>query len=289
MARTARLPARRPWSGHGGTVRSVPIGDRRVLVLLGRTHHYEGLGVGPVVHGVRTAAAAGCRAVLLTNAAGGLREGMSVGQPVLISDHLNLTARSPLVGAEVRGPDRPVLGRGCAAVARDDRPVADGGRVRGAARPALRDAGRDPDAAHDGRRPGRHVDGAGGDRGAGGRRRGVRAVAGDQPGGRDHRRAAEPQGSAGRRAGRGAAGWARCWPNWWQGHDAHCPTDAARTRRSAGSPTTSTRRAGRVAGRAGQGDGRRPEAVDDLADRMAGPLAFGTAGLRGPVRAGRTA
>ncbi|RZT88250.1 purine-nucleoside phosphorylase [Pseudonocardia sediminis] len=85
--------------GHGGTVRSVPVGDRRVLVLLGRTHLYEGHGVDAVVHGVRTAAAAGCRAVVLTNAAGGIREGMSVGQPVLVSDHLNLLARSPLVGA----------------------------------------------------------------------------------------------------------------------------------------------------------------------------------------------
>jgi purine-nucleoside phosphorylase len=87
-------------AGHGGTARSVRIGDRRVLVLLGRTHHYEGHGVARVVHGVRTAVAAGCRTVMLTNAAGGLRQGMSVGQPVLISDHLNLTATSPLVGAE---------------------------------------------------------------------------------------------------------------------------------------------------------------------------------------------
>jgi purine-nucleoside phosphorylase len=85
--------------GHGGTARSVPIGDRRALVLLGRTHGYEGHGVAQVAHGVRTAVAAGCRAVLLTNAAGGLRAGMTVGQPVLISDHLNLTAVSPLVGA----------------------------------------------------------------------------------------------------------------------------------------------------------------------------------------------
>jgi purine-nucleoside phosphorylase len=49
---------------------------------------------------VRTAAAAGCRTVVLTNAAGCLRDGVSVGQPVLISDHLNLTATSPLVGAQ---------------------------------------------------------------------------------------------------------------------------------------------------------------------------------------------
>ena len=53
-----------------------------------------------VVHPVRTACAAGARIVVLTNAAGGLRPDMAVGQPVLISDHLNLTARSPLVGAQ---------------------------------------------------------------------------------------------------------------------------------------------------------------------------------------------
>ncbi|MGR7023843.1 purine-nucleoside phosphorylase [Geodermatophilus sp. URMC 62] len=85
--------------GHGGQVRSVRVGDRRVLLFLGRTHLYEGRGVEPVVHGVRTAAAAGVRTVVLTNAAGGLDPGHRVGQAVLIGDHLNLTARSPLVGA----------------------------------------------------------------------------------------------------------------------------------------------------------------------------------------------
>ena len=86
-------------AGHAGRLRSVPVGDQRVLVLLGRTHLYEGRGTDPVVHGVRVAAAAGCRTVVLTNAAGGVREDLQVGQPVLVSDHLNLTARSPLVGA----------------------------------------------------------------------------------------------------------------------------------------------------------------------------------------------
>jgi purine-nucleoside phosphorylase len=85
-------------TGHGGTIRSVTVGERRVLVLLGRTHLYEGRGIPPVVHGVRTAAAAGCRTIVLTNAAGGIREGLHVGEPVLIADHLNLTAASPLVG-----------------------------------------------------------------------------------------------------------------------------------------------------------------------------------------------
>ncbi|MFW0796062.1 purine-nucleoside phosphorylase [Gordonia sp. CPCC 205515] len=87
-------------AGHGGTVLSVHIGDRRVLILLGRIHAYEGHPLARVVHPVRTAAAAGAHTIVLTNAAGGLRADMSVGQPVLISDHLNLTARSPMVGAQ---------------------------------------------------------------------------------------------------------------------------------------------------------------------------------------------
>jgi purine-nucleoside phosphorylase len=85
-------------AGHAGRFRSVDVHGRRVLVLLGRTHLYEGRGTDAVVHAVRTAAAAGCRAVVLTNAAGGLRDDLRVGQPVLVSDHLNLTARSPLTG-----------------------------------------------------------------------------------------------------------------------------------------------------------------------------------------------
>jgi purine-nucleoside phosphorylase len=86
-------------AGHSGRIRSVRVGDRSVLIFLGRTHLYEQRGVAAVVHGVRTAAAAGCSAIVLTNASGGLRAGMYPGQPVLISDHLNLTALSPLVGA----------------------------------------------------------------------------------------------------------------------------------------------------------------------------------------------
>ncbi|WP_199435475.1 purine-nucleoside phosphorylase [Qaidamihabitans albus] len=85
--------------GHGSTARSLTVGGKRVLVLLGRTHLYEGKGVARVVHAVRTAAAAGVRTVLLTNAAGGLREGFRVGQPVIVSDHLNMTATSPITGA----------------------------------------------------------------------------------------------------------------------------------------------------------------------------------------------
>jgi purine-nucleoside phosphorylase len=86
-------------AGHSGRIRSVRSGDRRLLVFLSRTHYYEGRGVGAVVHPVRTAAAAGCRAIVLTNGCGGLNEAWTPGTPVLIRDHINLTARSPIEGA----------------------------------------------------------------------------------------------------------------------------------------------------------------------------------------------
>ncbi|MFI8594496.1 purine-nucleoside phosphorylase [Microbacterium sp. NPDC078428] len=86
--------------GHGGTLRSVvtPRG-KRVLVIGARTHYYEGHGVRRVVHSVRAAAATGARTMVLTNGAGGIKGAWKPGQPVLISDHINLTAASPLEGA----------------------------------------------------------------------------------------------------------------------------------------------------------------------------------------------
>ena len=87
-------------AGHSGTIRSVRIGttDRRAFVFGTRTHVYEGRGVRAVVHGVRTAAAAGCRAVVLTNGCGGIDPTWPPGTPVLMSDHINLTGLSPLEG-----------------------------------------------------------------------------------------------------------------------------------------------------------------------------------------------
>ncbi len=92
--------ARAAVAGHSGTMRSVAIGDtgRRALVFGTRTHYYEGRGVRAVVHAVRTAAAAGCSTIVLTNGCGGLNPAWTPGTPVLISDHLNLTATSPLEG-----------------------------------------------------------------------------------------------------------------------------------------------------------------------------------------------
>jgi purine-nucleoside phosphorylase len=98
----AELPGFTPPSaaGHGGRLLSMRIGDHRVLVLVGRIHAYEGHELHHVVHPVRAACASGVHTLVLTNAAGGLREDFAVGQPVLISDHLNLTGRSALVGPQ---------------------------------------------------------------------------------------------------------------------------------------------------------------------------------------------
>ncbi len=85
-------------AGHAGTIRSVQAGGTRALVFLGRTHLYEGHGVDAVVHGIRTAIAAGVRTVILTNGCGGLRPDYRPGQPVLLRDHINLTGTSPLLG-----------------------------------------------------------------------------------------------------------------------------------------------------------------------------------------------
>ena len=87
-------------AGHRGGMRSVAIGEtgRRALVYGSRTHYYEGRGVRAVVHAVRTASAAGCSTLVLTNGCGGLNPAWGPGTPVLIRDHINLTATSPLEG-----------------------------------------------------------------------------------------------------------------------------------------------------------------------------------------------
>ena len=82
--------------GHRNSALSVGVGDTNALVLGGRVHLYEGHPAATVVHGVRTAIAAGCGVVVLTNAAGGLNPNWPVGQPVLIADQLNLTGATRL-------------------------------------------------------------------------------------------------------------------------------------------------------------------------------------------------
>ena len=85
--------------GHGGSLISAPVGDGRIVVLSGRVHTYEGWSMDEVVFGVRTVVASGARRVMLTNAAGGINSSYSPGDLVIIDDHLNLTGRNPLLGA----------------------------------------------------------------------------------------------------------------------------------------------------------------------------------------------
>ncbi|MGK0742196.1 purine-nucleoside phosphorylase [Leucobacter sp. Z1108] len=87
--------------GHTGKLTSLRLTDgRHVLIIGARTHLYEGHGVRAVVHGVRAAAAAGARIMVLTNGAGGLDPEVGEGEAILISDHINLTGLSPIEGAE---------------------------------------------------------------------------------------------------------------------------------------------------------------------------------------------
>ncbi|WP_296632721.1 purine-nucleoside phosphorylase [Rhodoluna sp.] len=87
-------------AGHVASIRSIKLPNGKFALVLGaRTHFYEGHGVRRVVHGVRTAAATGAKTMILTNGAGGIKETWKPGTPVLISDHINLTASSPLEGA----------------------------------------------------------------------------------------------------------------------------------------------------------------------------------------------
>ena len=86
-------------AGHGGEALAVrTVAGRTALLFTGRTHLYEGRGVDPVVHAVRTAAAAGAGVLVLTNGCGSLQPGWGPGTPVMLRDHINLTGVSPLRG-----------------------------------------------------------------------------------------------------------------------------------------------------------------------------------------------
>lgn len=99
--------------GHGGILVSAPIDDKRLLVLSGRVHAYEGWDMSDIVFGIRTAVTAGATRVLLTNAAGAINEDYAPGDLVIISDHINFTGLNPLVGQndDRLGPRFPDLSR----------------------------------------------------------------------------------------------------------------------------------------------------------------------------------
>ncbi len=94
------LPSFPPYTaaGHRAHGWSLPVEGRRVLVLGGRCHLYEGIGPAEAVHPLRTGIAAGCSTVILTTAVGGIRDDLTTGSIMVVEDHLNLTGRTPLSG-----------------------------------------------------------------------------------------------------------------------------------------------------------------------------------------------
>ena len=103
----AELPhmARSAVVGHAGNLCFGEASGVPVVCMQGRVHYYEGHSIASVVHGVRTLARLGVHAVLLTNAAGGVDPTWAAGDLMAITDHLNLTATSPLLG-----PNEDALG-----------------------------------------------------------------------------------------------------------------------------------------------------------------------------------
>jgi purine-nucleoside phosphorylase len=94
--------------GHPGNLCLGRLGGAGVACLQGRVHLYEGHPIEMVTFGVRMLAALGCKVVILTNAAGGIRDDLSAGDLMMICDHINLTGRNPLVGpAGASGPRFP--------------------------------------------------------------------------------------------------------------------------------------------------------------------------------------
>jgi xanthosine phosphorylase len=84
--------------GHAGRLVLGRLGGVPVACLQGRAHLYEGVGARPLNTLVRTLKALGCRAVIVTNAAGSLRPDLCPGSIVLVEDHINLQGTNPLVG-----------------------------------------------------------------------------------------------------------------------------------------------------------------------------------------------
>lgn len=87
--------------GHAGNLVFGRLGSVKVACLSGRVHTYEGHAMDKIVFGARLLGLIGCGAVLLTNAAGGIRQGFVPGDLMLLSDHLNMLGKNPLIGPNV--------------------------------------------------------------------------------------------------------------------------------------------------------------------------------------------
>ena len=157
-------------SGHAGALVCGRIGGLPVLVLAGRAHFYEHGDAAVMRPALEAVAALGIDTLILTNAAGSVRQKMPPGSLMAIADHINVNCLNPLIGEPsdrrfvnmVDAYDLALRARlaTCAAPSRRPPPF---GHLRLVLRPELRDAGRNPDGAVPRRRCGRHVYGAGSD------------------------------------------------------------------------------------------------------------------------------
>ncbi|KAA6459716.1 purine-nucleoside phosphorylase [Acidobacteria bacterium AB60] len=84
--------------GHSGRMICGTLGGTAVMVMQGRVHAYEGYSPAEVTFPMRVLGALGIRAVVLTNAAGGIQQGYSIGQLVALADHINFMGWNPLTG-----------------------------------------------------------------------------------------------------------------------------------------------------------------------------------------------
>jgi purine-nucleoside phosphorylase len=84
--------------GHAGQLVAGRVAGRRLVVLSGRAHYYEGHSLDAVVFGVRVLARLGVGVVVLTNAAGGIAPALDPGTLMVIDDHVNLMGANPLMG-----------------------------------------------------------------------------------------------------------------------------------------------------------------------------------------------
>src|SRR5688500_7661267 len=93
-------------TGHAGRLVAGIVNGVEVVAMQGRFHLYEGWEPSVVALPIRVLAALGARALVVSNAAGGLRPGMKAGDLMLIADHLNLMGKNPLVGPTLSGEER---------------------------------------------------------------------------------------------------------------------------------------------------------------------------------------
>ncbi len=90
--------------GHRGRVISGKAGSVPILALQGRVHFYEGYSVQEVVFPVRVLKEMGIKSLIITNAAGSLNPNFTIGDIMIITDHINFMFTNPLIGSPLASP-----------------------------------------------------------------------------------------------------------------------------------------------------------------------------------------